>query len=126
MQSLHKLDIHGESFLRLLIRRQFRLSAGFAAGFLVVLFGLPLANYFLPELLATRIFGFTLTWLILGVGFFPAVWVLSWLFIRRSIELEDYVVREVQSGGEVAPARASPAIGNRAEGLGSRDVPQTT
>ena len=49
---------------------------------------LPLANYFFPEQMATRFFGFTLTWLILGVGFFPAVWLIAWVFIRRSIELE--------------------------------------
>lgn len=107
MKACRPLDIHAESFLRDLIRKQFRLSAGFAGIFLAGLFGLPLANYFLPELMAARVFGFTLSWLMLGVGFFPVVWVLAWLFIRRSFVLEEQVVREVESGGEPVSANAT-------------------
>lgn len=65
--------VHSEEFLRLLMRRQLKLSLVCAAAFLVVLLGLPLANYFAPALMATRVFGFTLTWFLLGVLFFPAV-----------------------------------------------------
>jgi len=71
-----------------LMRRQLRLSIACAAIFLVALFALPLLNYFLPDLMATRVFGFTLTWFILGVLFFPLVWAIAWVFIRRSIALE--------------------------------------
>ena len=53
----------------------------------VVLLVLPLLNYFLPDLMATRVGGFPLTWLILGVLFFPFVWVISYLFIRRSLTM---------------------------------------
>jgi uncharacterized membrane protein (DUF485 family) len=81
-------DIHSEAFLQMLMRRQLRLSCLCAAAFLVVLLGLPLANYFFPELMAKRIFGFTLTWFVLGIGFFPAVWAIALFFIRRSIALE--------------------------------------
>src|SRR3982750_3438073 len=70
-QAGSRIDIHSEAFLRTLMRRQLRLSMACAATFVVALLGLPLANYFLPELMAKRIFGFTLTWLILGVLFFP-------------------------------------------------------
>ena len=79
------------------MRRQLRLSIFCAAAFLVVLLGLPLVNYFWPELMAKRVFGFTLTWLILGIGFFPAVWLIAWIFIRRSIALEEAEVSEVQN-----------------------------
>ncbi len=82
-------DIHSEEFLRLLMRRQLRLSISIAAVFGTLLFGLPLANYFAPEFMAQRIGGFTLSWLILGVLFFILVWILSWIFIRRSTELEN-------------------------------------
>ena len=82
------VDIHSESFLHSLMRKQLRLSLFCAAAFLLALFGLPLANYFWPEFMAQRIFGFTLTWLILGIGFFPAVWVIAWMFIQKSIALE--------------------------------------
>lgn len=88
-------DIHSEAFLHTLMRRQLRLSIACAAAFLVALLGLPLANYFLPDLMAVRVFGFTLTWLILGVLFFPFVWIISWIFIKRSIALEEAEVREV-------------------------------
>ena len=50
--------------------------------------------------MAVGVFGFTLTWLILGIGFFPAVWLIAWIFIRRSIALEDAEVSEVQRGNK--------------------------
>ena len=95
---LGKPDIHSEEFLRRLMRRQLRISIVCAAGFLSALFGLPLANYFWPEMMAQRVFGFTLTWFILGVLFFPLVWAIAWVFIRRSIALEDAEVAEVKAG----------------------------
>lgn len=92
-------DIHSESFLHSLMARQLKLSIACALAFLVALLGLPLANYFLPELMATRVFGFTLTWFVLGVLFFPFVWIISYLFIRRSIALERAEVQEVSREG---------------------------
>lgn len=92
--------VHSEEFLRSLMRRQLKLSIACAASFLIVLLGLPLANYFAPALMATRIGGFTLSWLLLGVLFFPAVWLISWLFIRRSIAMEDDEVRQVREAAE--------------------------
>lgn len=71
-----------------LMRRQLRLSLACAASFLSVLLLLPLANYFYPALMARRVWGFTLSWLILGVLFFPLVWTISFVFIRRSMALE--------------------------------------
>ncbi len=90
-----KDQVHSEEFLRTLMRRQLCLSVSCAATFLVVLLGLPLLNYFAPEFMANRVAGFTLTWLILGVLFFPFVWIISWLFIRRSIALEEDEVQSV-------------------------------
>lgn len=84
----HKDFIHSEEFLQRLMRRQLRLSIACAAAFVIVLFGLPLLNYFAPDLMATRVGGFTLTWLILGVLFFPFVWVISAIFINRSLRME--------------------------------------
>jgi len=91
-----KFDIHSESFLRNLMRRQLKLSIACAATFMVALLGMPLANYFFPEAMAVRVFGFTLTWFILGVLFFPFVWIISYVFIKRSIALEDAEVGEVE------------------------------
>ncbi|MFO1513920.1 MAG: DUF485 domain-containing protein [Verrucomicrobiota bacterium] len=94
-----KLDMHSEEFLHSLMRKQLKLSISCALAFLVVLLGLPLANYFAPELMATRIMGFTVTWFLLGIGFFPAVWTISFYFIRRSIALEEEEVAEVSREG---------------------------
>jgi uncharacterized membrane protein (DUF485 family) len=88
-------DPHSEAFLHNLMRRQLRLSIACAATFMIALFGLPLLNYFFPELMSRRIFGFTLTWFILGVLFFPFVWVISYFFINRSIALEEQEARSV-------------------------------
>src|SRR5262245_63522961 len=83
-----KVDPHSEEFLHRLMRRQLRLSIACAATFVVALIALPLLNYYLPELMSRRIFGFTLTWFVLGILFFPFVWIISYLFIRRSISFE--------------------------------------
>ncbi len=98
------LDIHSEKFLQELVQRQLRLSLACAAAFMLVLLGLPLANYFLPELMSRRVLGFTLSWLILGIGFLPAVWLIAWIFIRRSIALEEAEVAEVQREQSGLPA----------------------
>jgi uncharacterized membrane protein (DUF485 family) len=110
-----KVDPHSETFLHSLMRKQLRLSVTCAAAFLVVLLGLPLANYFFPELMARRIFGFTLSWFLLGIGFFPAVWTISFYFIRRSIALEDEEIREVAgAGGSGTTPRPETGTGTKA------------
>jgi len=88
--------VHSESFLRALMRRQLRLSVACAATFLLALLGMPLVNYFAPQLMATRVAGFTLSWLILGVLFFPFVWIISYAFIKKSIALEQEEVSSVK------------------------------
>ena len=96
-----KLDPHSEVFLHRLMARQLRLSIACAATFVIALIALPLLNYYAPELMSRRILGFTLTWFVLGVLFFPFVWIISYMFIRRSIALED---EEARSAGKQVPA----------------------
>ena len=50
--------------------------------------------------MASRVAGFTLSWLILGVLFFPFVWIISYIFIKRSIALEEDEVKQARSGKE--------------------------
>ncbi len=85
--------IHSEEFLHGLIKHQLKLSISCAAAFLLLLFGLPLLNYLAPELMAHRVGGFTASWLVLGVLFFPYVWIIARIFITRSMALEDAEVR---------------------------------
>ena len=105
--SAEKIDIHSESFLHTLMRRQLKLSIACAATFMIALLGLPLANYYFPEAMATRVFGFTLTWFILGIAFFPFVWIVSYVFIKRSISLEEAEVSEVNHGGTEAQSEVT-------------------
>ena len=93
----HDDVVHSESFLRSLMRRQLSLSISCAATFFVALLGLPLLNYFAPELMASRVAGFTLSWLVLGVLFFPFVWIISYVFIKRSIALEEDEVAQAEA-----------------------------
>lgn len=90
--------IHSDAFLAKLMRDQLKLSVACALCFVVALIALPLLNYWQPELMARRVGGFTLTWLILGVLFFPFVWVISYVFIRRSIALEEAEARAAKDG----------------------------
>lgn len=99
-------DIHGEAFLRSLMRRQLKLSLGCAATFLVALLGLPLLNFFCPEFMSRQVGGFTLSWLILGILFFPLVWGISWYFIKTSIALEEQEAAEVANSKEPANRKA--------------------
>ncbi len=94
----HDDFIHSEEFLHGLMRRQLRLSITCAAAFLVLLLGLPLANYFAPDFMAQRVGGFTLTWLVLGVLFFPFVWIIARFFITRSMALEEDEVQVAAEG----------------------------
>jgi uncharacterized membrane protein (DUF485 family) len=81
--------VHSDGFLARLMRDQLKLSIACAVFFVTALVALPLLNYYQPEFMAQRVAGFTLSWLILGVLFFPFVWIISYIFIKRSIALED-------------------------------------
>lgn len=99
----HSDFIHSEEFLHGLMRRQLKLSIACATAFLLLLFGLPLMNYLAPEIMAQRVGGFTLTWLILGVLFFPYVWIIAKWFIVRSIALENAEVHNAAKGNKPKP-----------------------
>jgi uncharacterized membrane protein (DUF485 family) len=70
------------------MRRQAALSLRVAFIFMVMVFGLPLVNYYFPEWANTPAFGFTWTWLFLGVLFYPITWALSAYFVRASDRIE--------------------------------------
>ena len=95
--------IHSNEFLHHMMRRQLRLSIGCGLAFATVLLAVPLLNYAAPEAMAARVGGFTLTWLILGVLFFPFVWLISWIFIKRSLAME---AEEARRAEEAAGRRA--------------------
>jgi len=79
---------------RRMMKKQLRLSLSVAAVFVVILVGLPLVNLYLPDLAKVRVGGFTLTWLILGVLFFPLTWILSSWFVKGTEKIDAEIVSE--------------------------------
>jgi uncharacterized membrane protein (DUF485 family) len=78
------------------MRRQARLSLGVAAIFLVLVLGLPLVNHYLQGLAQLPIAGFSATWLLLGLLFYPITWLLSAYFVHASDEVEQEIARDVK------------------------------
>jgi uncharacterized membrane protein (DUF485 family) len=79
---------------RAVMRKQLSLSIRVALLFFVLLFGLPLVNWLLPGFANSIAGGFTLTWLFLGILFYPLTWFLSGYFIRASDRIEAELLRE--------------------------------
>lgn len=83
-----------EALLQTVMTRQVKLSLQVAAVFILVLVGLPLLNGFAPEMANRSIGGFSLTWLVLGVLFYPLTWLLSKWFIDSSNRIEEELSAE--------------------------------
>lgn len=77
-----------EKLLHVVMQRQAALSLRVAALFLLPLLALPWINQSQPTLMNSRLLGFSLTWLILGICFFPLTWLLSAYFVRKSDGIE--------------------------------------
>jgi hypothetical protein len=88
-RDLHALSGEDQARLaRVLMRRQAALSLRVAAVFVVLVLGVPLANYLSPELANSPVLGFTASWLFLGVLIYPITVVLSFYFVAASNRIE--------------------------------------
>lgn len=85
------------ALIRTVMGRQAALSLRVAAVFLVLIFGLPVFNWLMPEVAGARVGGFTFTWLFLGVLFYPLTWLLSGYFVRESDNIEAKLVEEYKA-----------------------------
>jgi uncharacterized membrane protein (DUF485 family) len=83
-----------EKLMHRVMWRQARLSLSVAAVFISLLVVIPLINLFAPSLAGTPVAGFTLSWLVLGVLFYPVTWALSAYFVKRSNDLEADIAKE--------------------------------
>ena len=90
-------DEEAEALLHRVMWPQGRLSLKIAAVFIAILIVLPLFNLYAPSLAATSIAGFPLTWLCLGVLFYPLTWALSNYFVKHSDRIEEEIAREDRS-----------------------------
>ena len=82
-----------------LMRGQARLGGQVAFIFLAVVLGLPLANALAPEWSRIVLLGFPLPWLLLGIVFYPVCWLLSYVFVQRSEDLERRETERLGSRG---------------------------
>lgn len=86
-----------------LMRRQARLSLAVASLALVLILGVPLVNAYAPAVGQTPVLGFPLSWLLLGLLFYPLTWFLSAWFVRRSEDMEkaeaELIRAELARGG---------------------------
>ncbi len=88
-RQLHALSDEDQARLaRVLMRRQGGLSIRVAAVFVVLVFGVPLVNRYLPTLAEAPVLGFTATWLFLGVLIYPITVGLSFYFVSASNQIE--------------------------------------
>ncbi|MBG6180647.1 hypothetical protein [Arthrobacter sp. CAN_A1] len=74
----------GELFVRSLIRSQLRLAVVVAAGFLVILIGIPVLLAVYPQIGNLSVFTIPVPWLLLGVGVYPLVISCAALYVRSA------------------------------------------
>jgi uncharacterized membrane protein (DUF485 family) len=79
------------------MKKQAGLSIRIALVFLVIILVLPLINWLAPSLAQTPVMGFSLTWLVLGVLFYPLTWVLSGYFVSASNKIETQIAKEEEA-----------------------------
>lgn len=81
-------DAEIQTLSRILMKRQAALSLRVAAVFVIVLVAIPLLNLYAPSQMSTPVGAFSLTWLIVGILFFPLTWLLSTYFVSQSEKIE--------------------------------------
>lgn len=91
---------HQRRLAQSVMKRQVSLSLKVASVFVVILLGLPLVNYYMPEIMNAPFLGFTVTWFLLAILFYPITWVLSWWFIKRSNQIEADLAVSLQRGDD--------------------------
>ena len=79
----------GEVYLRSLLRAQLRLGLTVLLLLAVLVGGLPLAFWLLPDLMSTRLLGMPLAWGLLGFVVYPVLVLLGWWYVRSAERNED-------------------------------------
>jgi hypothetical protein len=74
----------GEVYLRSLLRTQLRLGLTVLLVLAVLVGGLPLAFWLLPDVMSTRVLGMPLAWGLLGFVVYPVLVLLGWWYVRAA------------------------------------------
>jgi len=83
----HEIDAQsqvGEIYLRSLLRAQLRLGLTVLLLLGVLVGGLPLAFWLLPEVTGARFLGMPLAWGLLGFLVYPTLVLLGWWYVRSA------------------------------------------
>jgi len=74
----------GEVYMSSLVRSQLRLALGLLVVLVLTVGALPLLFVLVPWLQHGRVLGVPLAWVVLGVGCYPVILALSWIYVRRA------------------------------------------
>lgn len=74
----------GEVYMSSLLRAQLRLAGLVLTALATVVGGVPLLYAMFPSLAEVYVAGVPLAWLLLGVGVYPFMLVLAWLYVRSA------------------------------------------
>ncbi len=83
----HEIDAQsqvGEVYLRSLLRAQLRLAVGVVVLLAVLVGGLPLVFWLLPEVSEQRLLGMPLAWGLLGFLVYPVLVAIGWWYVRAA------------------------------------------
>ncbi|WP_235174605.1 hypothetical protein [Tomitella biformata] len=78
----------GDAMVRALMRAQLLLAMRLAAGTALSLCALPLLMLAFPVLTEAAVLGIKLPWLVLGVGVYPALYIVGRRYIRQAERIE--------------------------------------
>ncbi|HEU4515101.1 MAG TPA: hypothetical protein VFR87_18475 [Nocardioidaceae bacterium] len=74
----------GELYMSALLRAQLRLAGRVILALMVLVGGIPLAYSRFPALAEVRVLGMPLAWALLGLGVYPVMLLLGWLYVRSA------------------------------------------
>lgn len=74
----------GELYMSALLRAQLRLAARVILALVVLVGGIPVVFGLFPSLGEVRVLGVPLAWLLLGIGVYPFLLLLGWLYVRSA------------------------------------------
>jgi putative solute:sodium symporter small subunit len=89
----------GEVYIRSLVRAQLRSALWIVLVLTATVGALPAAFAFVDGFAEIKVAGVPLPWLVLGVGVYPGLLLLGWVYVRRAERIERAFARLVQPEG---------------------------
>ena len=87
----------GEIYMSSLLRAQLRLAGAVITALGVLVAGLPVLFWLLPQAQQVKVFGMPLAWVLLGFAVYPFLVLLGWLYVRAAERNEKDFADAVES-----------------------------